>query len=78
MLIIDEQFVLADIERARSELEAAIHRCNHILAQDPKVAVDRAMPTSIHSAAESLARGALYLKSAAMKRGEMLKQRQAA
>ncbi len=78
MLIIDEQFVLADIERARSELEAAIHRCNHILAQDPKVAVDRALIPSVQSAGESALRGIQYLKSAVMKRGEMLKQRQAA
>lgn len=74
MLIHDNAFVLADIKRARAELEAALIACDRLLAYDPETAV-RAIPVTGETVIENAKRAWQFARSARTKRTELIRQR---
>lgn len=74
MIIHDTTFVLADIKRARAELEAALLACDRLLSiHDPETAI-RALPITGETVIDSAKRAWQLAISARRKRVTMLKQ----
>ena len=74
MLIHDNDFVIADIKRARANLEAALIACDRLLAHDPETAV-RAIPVTGETVVENAKRAWQFARSARTKRAELIRQR---
>ena len=77
MLTHDPDFVIADIKRARSELQAALIACDHVLAHDPETGA-RSLAVHAGTIAECAVLVSKFARSALTKRTEMLRQRRAA
>lgn len=73
MLIHDAPFVIADIRRAKAELEAALLACDQLLARDPEVAV-AALPVTGETVIEHSRRAWKFALSARSKRKIMRQQ----